>query len=132
MQILQDKKEAGFWQKIADLLVDFSHSDITFKMKGRCFQLKAFFMIAREDQTYNYFVLGKIKAFKAFLAREKKNLKKLGLQNQRFAYWLQKLTMASINNILPTQKTKIFDRIESDKSLGIFFKEWLLELRDDY
>ena len=130
-QILHDKREKGNWQKIIDLTADFNHSDIDYKCYFRSLRARAFFMIFQEDASYYYTSLAQIKAFKAYLFREKNSLNKLGKDNQRLAFWLQKLLVAFNKKRQKKDILQIFNKIETDVKLTIFHKEWLLELKKD-
>lgn len=129
IRILHDKRKKENWQEIVDLTLNFNHSDVNFRCYARSLGVRAFFMLFQEDRSYYYLLLSKMKAFKAFLSREKKALKKVKEQDHRLVFWLQKLTVAFFENKLQKDIFGIYDKIEKDERLPIFYREWLLGTR---
>ena len=127
--ILFNKRKKENWAKVADLNNDFNHSNLLFRCMSRSLKVRAFFMMYLDDESYYTVALSQIKAFKAFISREKTGLKRVGEQNQRLSYWLQKLLAAFYEKRRKKDILKIFTKIEEDEKLNISIKEWILELR---
>lgn len=130
-RILYDERGENCWKKIVDLINNFNHTDPQLKGDSRSLELRAFFMMYKEDSSYYYLVLNRIKSFKTFLYRETGLRKGERIRHQHLAFWLQKLVEAYNSNKQDNDMIKMFSKIEDDTKLTIFCRDWLLGLRNE-